>query len=70
MIRKSLKNIINSAVNAVYSLSILENINKNDYIKKSNADRFKKNLNHSRSKSINFIDHFIRQQKTFRAKTI
>ena len=59
IIRKLFKNIINSAINVVHSFSTFKNINKNDYVKKFNADCFKKNLNHLQSKSINFINHFI-----------
>ena len=69
-IRKFLKNIINLTINVVHSFSTLEDVNKNDYVKKFNANRFKKDSAHSRSKSINFTDHLIRLKKTFYAKTI
>ena len=50
MIRKFLKNIINLTINVVHSLLTFKNINKNSRVKKFNANRFKKSLNHSRSK--------------------
>ena len=68
-IHKSLKNIINLTINVVHSFSIFENVNKSDYVKKFNAGRFKKDSTHSRSKSIDFINHLVRLKETFHAKT-
>ena len=69
-IRKFLKNIINSTINVVHSLSTFKNVNKNNRIKKSNADRFKKDLNNSQSKSFNIIDHLVHLTKISYIKTV
>ena len=69
-IRKSLKNIINLTINIVHSLLTFKDVNKNNRVKKFNTNRFKKDLNNSRSKSINFIDDFVCLKKIHHAKMI
>ena len=69
-IRKFLKDIINLTINVVHSLLIFENVNKNSRVNKFNANRFKKNLNNSRLKFINFINDLVRLKKTSYAKII
>ena len=68
-IRKFLKNITDLTINVVSLLLIFENVSKNDYVKKFNADRFKRDSDHSRSKSTDFIDYFVCVKNSFYAKT-
>ena len=66
--RKPLKDITNLAINAVHSLSTLEDANRSGYVKKSNAGRFKKGSAHPRSKPIDPTGHLVRLKETPHAK--